>query len=257
MSEAVTNSEIEGVLSSIRRLAGAGDKNSGYAGPYSGITHGIGSALVLTEDLRVDAPKVLQLRPEQSVPADPEDVSEKVVLGPTVPGESEPAHPRETSQDVQDLISKITALETAIANTVDEWEPDDSGRDAYAGTVLPAMSWGEGQRLDPTGVPFAQEPRPQPAASYELAETPAVFSHASRKAASVTETPLKEEAAQHADRDEGFAEEEVLDEAMLRALIAEVVREELRGEVGQRLSRNIRKLIRQEIQRALVTEELS
>lgn len=40
--------------------------------------------------------------------------------------------------------------------------------------------------------------------------------------------------------------------AELRAIVAEIVREELQGELGQRMTRNIRKLVRREVQRAMM-----
>lgn len=55
----------------------------------------------------------------------------------------------------------------------------------------------------------------------------------------------------------GFGDDEsVLDEEVLREIIAEVVREELQGVLGQRITRNVRKLVRREIRLALAAEEL-
>ncbi|ETX14888.1 hypothetical protein OCH239_20575 [Roseivivax halodurans JCM 10272] len=47
-----------------------------------------------------------------------------------------------------------------------------------------------------------------------------------------------------------------LDEEALRQLIAEVVREELQGALGERVTRNLRKLVRREIERALATRDV-
>lgn len=47
----------------------------------------------------------------------------------------------EIDASVLALSEKIAALETAIANSPEQWEPDDAGTDAYAGTRLPAMVW--------------------------------------------------------------------------------------------------------------------
>jgi hypothetical protein len=46
----------------------------------------------------------------------------------------------------------------------------------------------------------------------------------------------------------------VLDEDMLRDLVAEIVRQELQGELGERITRNVRKLVRREIHRALTAQ---
>ena len=45
--------------------------------------------------------------------------------------------------------------------------------------------------------------------------------------------------------------EQIIDEAMLYALVGDIVREELRGEMGEKLTHNIRKLVRAELAREL------
>lgn len=49
----------------------------------------------------------------------------------------------------------------------------------------------------------------------------------------------------------------ILDEEMLRELVADIVRQELQGSLGERITRNVRKLVRREIQRALTARDLS
>ncbi|MEP2028035.1 MAG: hypothetical protein ABJI96_04920 [Paracoccaceae bacterium] len=51
-------------------------------------------------------------------------------------------------------------------------------------------------------------------------------------------------------------DEMVLDEEALREMIADIVRQELSGSMGERITHNVRKLVRRELQRALVAEEL-
>lgn len=48
----------------------------------------------------------------------------------------------------------------------------------------------------------------------------------------------------------------LIDEEMLRDLVAEIVRQELQGALGERITRNVRKLVRREIHRALSAQEL-
>ncbi len=55
--------------------------------------------------------------------------------------------------------------------------------------------------------------------------------------------------------DLGDLEEAVIDEDMLRDLVAEIVRQELTGAMGERITRNVRKLVRREIHRALAARE--
>ncbi len=45
--------------------------------------------------------------------------------------------------------------------------------------------------------------------------------------------------------------DQIIDEAMLYALVGDIVREELRGEMGEKITHNIRKLVRAELAREL------
>ncbi|MEZ5686318.1 MAG: hypothetical protein R3D78_10715 [Paracoccaceae bacterium] len=47
-----------------------------------------------------------------------------------------------------------------------------------------------------------------------------------------------------------------IDEADLRDLVAEIIRQELQGTLGERITRNVRKLVRREIQRALLSRDM-
>ncbi|WP_053078892.1 hypothetical protein [Puniceibacterium sp. IMCC21224] len=47
----------------------------------------------------------------------------------------------------------------------------------------------------------------------------------------------------------------LIDEDMLRDMVAEIVRRELQGALGERITRNVRKLVRREIQRALLVQD--
>lgn len=51
-------------------------------------------------------------------------------------------------------------------------------------------------------------------------------------------------------------DEDVLDEEALRDLVSDIVREELQGALGERITRNVRKLVRREIHRALAAQDL-
>jgi hypothetical protein len=68
---------------------------------------------------------------------------------------------------------------------------------------------------------------------------------------------LEEEAMAELDRDPDFsgAEAGLVDEEALRALVAELIRKELQGTLGERITRNVRKLVRREIQRALMSRD--
>ncbi|WP_370402205.1 hypothetical protein [Sulfitobacter sp. JB4-11] len=55
------------------------------------------------------------------------------------------------------LSAKIAALETAIGNIADTWEPDTPDTDDYSGTSQPAMAWEDDVSRDATGVPLRAE----------------------------------------------------------------------------------------------------
>jgi cell pole-organizing protein PopZ len=49
---------------------------------------------------------------------------------------------------------------------------------------------------------------------------------------------------------------DVLDEAALHEIVRQTLRSELQGELGERITRNVRKLVRAEINRALIARDL-
>lgn len=55
------------------------------------------------------------------------------------------------------LSAKIAALETAIGNIADTWEPDTPGTDDYSGTDQAAMAWEDDVSHDATGLPLRSE----------------------------------------------------------------------------------------------------
>lgn len=71
-------------------------------------------------------------------------------------------------------------------------------------------------------------------------------------------SPAVEERADSAkDNSQIFSsDEDVLDEEALRDLVSDIVREELQGALGERITRNVRKLVRREIHRALAAQDL-
>ena len=74
---------------------------------------------------------------------------------------------------------------------------------------------------------------------------------------------LRDELAQDLDDPAGLYAEDLvpsyedglIDEAVLRDMVAQLVREELRGSLGERITQNVRKLVRREIQRALMGQD--
>lgn len=121
------------------------------------------------------------------------------------------------------LSAKIEALEAAIAETQDQWEPDGEGGDDYAGTENDPIAWREQEKSEPPAVP--------PMDTVSRQDT-----------SSAPSVPGSSDA--------------ILDEESLRELVNSLLREELQGALGERITRNVRKLVRREIQRALTAQEL-
>lgn len=57
-----------------------------------------------------------------------------------------------------------------------------------------------------------------------------------------------------ADAASWYSDDAVIDEDALRDMVSEIVREELQGALGERITRNVRKLVRREIHRALMSQ---
>ena len=134
----------------------------------------------------------------------------------------------QVEEDIRPLGEKIAALEEVIGRTEDQWEPDGTGTDDYAGTPVDALEWEE---------------------TDEDAQADSI----TIDAAPVVEDELDETVD---DLDDDAIAEATLDEDALRTLVADIVREELQGVLGERITRNVRKLVRREIQRALALKEL-
>ncbi len=85
----------------------------------------------------------------------------------------------------------------------------------------------------------------------EVEETLVVLASAPIEEAHSELTDAVVEAAQLGEFDES-----VVDEDVLRDLVADIVRQELSGVLGERITRNVRKLVRREIHRAMLTRDV-
>ncbi|MFC4671705.1 hypothetical protein ACFO5X_24355 [Seohaeicola nanhaiensis] len=165
------------------------------------------------------------------------------------------------------LKSKIKALEAAIAETPGSWEPDGSGMDDNDQAPIETIPW-QGHVSVPELTPEVVEETTSEAMEDDAVAAPetGVAEDADEASAETTEDVSEavnepaEDAAEVDEQDDLTAdeqvEENVLDEAALRQLVAEIVREELQGALGERITRNVRKLVRLEIQRALAAHGL-
>lgn len=156
------------------------------------------------------------------------------------------------------LSAKIAALETAIGDISDEWEPDRAGQDAYAGSEPEAMVWEDDLAVEEDVPEVSFSHHRDVAEQVEDRESEQVeTSDADTKVAA---EPVQDEGtADVTDDVAGFAlsaEDQLLDEDTLREMISEIVQSELQGVLGERITRNVRRLVRREIHRALTARDL-
>lgn len=224
MSDAMTNREIEDVLTSIRRLVA-----------QEGAPRGDTGRLVLTEAQRITAPPlVLTL----GAKADDQD-------------EDEPTSDHDLPvPDFGKLEATIAELEAAVSATGGSWEIDSVDETPKASNVTELygrLSFvhraDEVARADDS-VPAVGSVANAPA---EPAE-PAVETEAEAALVATEAVSIQPDLS---DREEAGLEEGILDEDALRSMIAQIVREELHGQLGERITAQVRKLVRAEIAKAL------
>ncbi|PYE84033.1 hypothetical protein [Pseudoroseicyclus aestuarii] len=265
MPDPVTQSETEDMLSSVRRLLAQDE--SGAARPPMGQGAQPGSRrLYLEETYRQDftggpgraansvgpvmrplaaaspeqGPVAGDSRPDRAEAPRPA-AADRLVLTPAQrvdAAEAKPEQPQRAAAEAlgeavaaeirSRLASTIAELEAAVTEGDDEWEPDGS-------EAAPVMDWqheepsfiGRHARRDTQSQPAG------PAAPVAAAEVPALASDQSPATA-----PLS-----------------LIDEDLMRRIVADVVREELRGALGERITRNVRKLVRREVYRVLSAQD--
>lgn len=262
MSDPVTNAQVEDVLSSIRRLVG-NNKRPDVAVAKAPEA----DRLVLTPQLRVQDTSVLRLEPEDVVAdgessAAPRELlvknTEEFSIAPGVdeftyadlmsPSSEKFGDETETAEEEEndapdfrtsrptsssDLSAKIAALETAIARTSDQWEPDADDEDDYAGSRSPSLRWQEDVDLDARGTPLTIKPLAPAESTVEVDGSEIIDEEALRDLVG-----------------------DIVREELSSDLVAQIVRAELQGDLGARITRNVRKLVRREIQRAMTAREL-
>lgn len=163
------------------------------------------------------------------------------------------------------LNAKIEALETAIGNIADTWEPDEPGSDEYSGTIAPAMAWEDDVDQDAMGAPLDDDDEHEDEHNEDHGKDSASEAAAKHAAppdvAPEPQPEIKSERPSQRDMadEDTFAfasDDQLIDEEALRDLVSDIVRAELQGALGERITRNVRKLVRREIHRALTAQEL-
>ena len=289
MSEPLSTSEIEDVLSSIRRLV---SDDLRPVKPASQVEED--SKLLLTPALRVVQPEAEPRPIDDVVAAVSAGVDQQAEDWEPETGDlslDSPAAPVEAAmwEDVPVIDEYAANVPMAFVSArakdagemdgekVAAHDPDamdrpegleDGGVEA---APVDAASGAEPEQIapteDPTALPgWAQSqgaeeedtPRPDPV-SFGTVEPDTVWADAA-EAAVLQElqgaAPLPPQGADTFDFEAQAEAELPVDEAMLREIVRDVLREELQGRLGERITRNIRKLVRAEISRMMAAEEL-
>ncbi|MCB1388423.1 MAG: hypothetical protein KDK12_04625 [Rhodobacteraceae bacterium] len=241
MSDAMTNREIEDVLTSIRRLVA----QEGGRGAEIG-------RLILTEAQRINAPAADAPPTLDAAGAgDAGDAGDPV--GPVVANDDcdDDSHVSIPAPDFGKLEATIAELEAAVSASDYEGETgDEAPRASNVTELYGRLSFvHRGADAPATEVAEAAPVAPQPQAAPEpVVET----ADAAEVAAYVEPAPNDAEPEAPAGPEGAPDEAEaVIDEETLRLLIAQIVREELHGQLGERITQQVRKLVRAEIAKAL------
>ncbi len=266
MAEPISSSEIEDVLSSIRRLVSQDLRPASRPDPTR------------PPDAEAEAGHLLLTPALRIVPADADAAAQPsvdaLVLAPEMV-----ANPAQAPHAKDEVIARLGA-----AVVEDDWEAPEGD------TGL----WVPGGGLD--AATFAHRPRPaQPGAAsgFDFANQPYTEFHGfggtvsepdltdmlasakhpkadavpprrmappvdDRSWADDAEAAVKADLAAHPDEDEVFDASDpgiAFDEEVLRDLVRDLIREELAGTLGERITRNVRKLVRAEVARALALRE--
>ncbi|MDQ2095582.1 hypothetical protein NOI20_15795 [Rhodobacteraceae bacterium 10Alg 79] len=194
---------------------------------------------------------------------------------------------RHSDPEASDLEDRIAGLEAAVAAREDDWEPDGISESDNTAAPVDTLTWEdhdevhgrgwesieaneveEAEFVDESAAALSEDgdeaQMAEPAfPSGDEAKLAALASlmDAARKGtetdpATETSTPAATESDNDAPASFLGENDAVLDEEMLRELVAEIVRQELQGSLGERITRNVRKLVRREIHRALTARDM-
>ncbi|MBQ0751171.1 MAG: hypothetical protein KBT70_13330 [Roseovarius sp.] len=259
MSDPVTNVEIEDVLSSIRRLVSNGQAERVSAAQAAPRESGAPGAerLVLTPALRVDdrAAEVSEDRVWADTPEpDSADIPQDDSAPEGIEAEQDSTDADTSPEAPSELSAQAAEFEALVAGRDDQWEPDGTSDDAYAGdATASALNWSEDDGSEAEGDEAEIAPSADP--DWDEADDQASERHV-QDWQDADEAAARPTPAADADRGEGLLmDDAVLDEEALRDLVAEIVRQELQGALGERITRNVRKLVRREIHRALTSQD--
>ncbi|MCC0078453.1 MAG: hypothetical protein H6899_00520 [Rhodobacter sp.] len=274
MSDAMTNREIEDVLTSIRRLVAQEGTRGAEAGRLilteaqrvvtdaAPADAGVDPARGATEQGATEQDAAAQDSTAQAGAADSADDDGRVRPGADM-GLPEP--------DFGKLEATIAELEAAVSASGEAWEGEVVEEAPRASNVTELYGRLNFSHRNRNAAPDASSTPDTPGEAASPATAPAVPADESGPSPVVaTEVglpgPEQDQTAAASvdprepdvtDTDTATVEdgdpilETVIDEATLRALVAQIVREELQGQLGERITLQVRKLVRAEIAKAL------
>lgn len=279
MPDPMKSTDIEDVLSSIRRLVSYDPAN---LQPTQAPKPAQPDRLVLTPALRVNEAKPKAAPVAVEAPAQEADEERSEVVQAAFIRRVEPAAndaPAPSAALSQSLEDRIADLEAAVSQVGEDWEPDGSEAEANVyPTSYPViepprrsrmhLSEPESERIDAPQVEAAPAPvAVAPAAEPEAVVVPSPVAEVAKLSAPEVMEDLDDSSLDDdVDAILNKAEEKTfaamssisacdLDQAQLRDLVRQMIREEFQGVLGERITRNVRKLVRREINRALVSKE--
>ncbi|MCC5988719.1 MAG: hypothetical protein JJT95_13635 [Pararhodobacter sp.] len=258
MSDAMSNREIEDVLSSIRRLVA---REASRPAP---------GRLVLTEAQRIavnDSAAPASAATEGGAAGDDGAAgNQRAQLQAAIAGLGAAADPRASGDDPGSDSAHETGLPALgeFSSAADRPPGADSGHETQGSTAdaearqetreAPAADTRRGEGADEGATGAAQTDEDDYGEAEEW-HGPARYGQGQGNADDA-ETDDADSGDEEAGSDDAAAlADTLIDEDMLRALVAQLVREELRGQLGERITLLVRKLVRAEIARALDERE--
>lgn len=179
---------------------------------------------------------------------------------PVIPHTPAPTPPRPAPT----LEQKVAELEAMIAQSDEEWEaeaPEQGDNAAFLIDTGEALSWqdysADEDAESGTDIHTDEDvAEPEPQIAYFRRPRPADSPAAPPP--SFDAIAAEEDAAEDDEDEDNLIADDapLIDEDMLRDMVADIVRQELQGALGERITRNVRKLVRREIQRALLAQQL-
>ena len=238
------SADIEDVLSSIRRLVA--DTPDGAQAPATAA----GNRLVLTPALRVgEAQAKAQNHAEAAQSPGPSQ--QNAAYTPAQAGaDGAPHHSADDDAPTPDI-------EPVEDTTVLEWEDHDSAAAPAQDNAQDNTHDRAAHRVEMDANAAQDEAlhADHDAPHDDAPEMTAPAGHGPDGQSTGPDADAADHNDQAPDTLDLMAEDGVIDEEMLRELVADIVRQELQGALGERITRNVRKLVRREIHRALSAAE--